>query len=42
MPLKSNNYWNKGIFYNYLIGEEEFQNDRNSIRNFTFYDLELN
>ncbi len=42
IPLKSNNYWNKSIFYNYLTGEEELQSNGNSIRNFTFYDLELN
>lgn len=43
MPFlyKLNPYWNKGIFYNYLVGEEESQRDRNFIRNFTFYDIAI-
>lgn len=40
--LKDSKYWNKGIFYNYLIGEEENQSDRGSIRMYSFFDLEVN
>ena len=41
LRLKESKYWNEGIFYNYLTGEEETQSRRDIIRAFSFYDLEL-
>lgn len=44
MPLlfKKNPYWNKGIFYNYLIGEDETQSAQPLIRELSFYDVSIN
>lgn len=44
MPLlfKKNPYWNKGIFYNYLIGEDETQSAQLLIRELSFYDMLIN
>lgn len=39
--LKGSKYWNKGIFYNYLTGEEEILNYGDVVRAFSFYDLEV-
>ena len=41
LRLKESKYWNEGIFYNYLTGEEETQSHGDIIRAFSFYDLEL-